>query len=267
MTGPGLRTPTTEKPNVKTPRTPALATLAAVLVLALAPARPARAGNLITNGGFESGFAGWTIADQVGSDGTFALQSGAASPVNLDPVPPPPGGTTAAMTDALGPGTHVLYQDFVVPTGPLAPAVLSFDLFIGNRADEFFTPDPATLDFSSQLNQQARVDILLPGADPFSVDPADVLLNVYQTQPGDPAVSGYTTISMDVSALLLANVGNTLRLRFAEADNVFTFQLGVDNVRLATAVPEPSTLLGALLGGFATAGILIRRKQARISGR
>ena len=34
----------------------------------------------ITNGGFESGLAGWTRADQLGSEGTFALQTGAVSP-------------------------------------------------------------------------------------------------------------------------------------------------------------------------------------------
>ena len=76
----------------------------------------------------------WTRADQLGSDGTFSLQAGTLSPVNGDPVPAPPGGTYAAMTDAQGPGSHVLYQDFVVSA---SSATLSFDLFIGNRADAF----------------------------------------------------------------------------------------------------------------------------------
>src|SRR5688572_13540257 len=70
--------------------------------------------DLISNGGFESGFSDWTRVDQVGSDGTFHLQSGTASPVNGDAVPAPPGGSTAAMTDAQGPGAHVLYQIFTV---------------------------------------------------------------------------------------------------------------------------------------------------------
>jgi len=59
---------------------------------------------VITNGGFESGFTGWTRADQTGSDGTFFLQTGTSSPVNSDPVPAPPQGVNAAMTDAGGPG-------------------------------------------------------------------------------------------------------------------------------------------------------------------
>jgi len=46
------------------------------------------------------------------------------------------------------------------------------------------------------------------------------------------------------TALLSASAGQTLRLRFAETDNVFTFQLGVDNVSLdVQAIPEPGTWL------------------------
>ena len=34
------------------------------------------------------------------------------------------------MTDAEGPGSHVLYQDFVIPVGTVS-GILSFDVFIG----------------------------------------------------------------------------------------------------------------------------------------
>ena len=150
--------------------------LCATLVCALSLRAPAAS---INNGGFESGFAGWTRANQAGSDGTFALQTGAASPVNGTAVPAPPGGSTAAMTDAQGPGSHVLYQTFMA-TAPVTQAVLSFDLFIGNRAAAFSTP--SNLDFATPaLNQQARVDILTGGADPFSVSGADLLMNLFQT--------------------------------------------------------------------------------------
>jgi len=117
------------------------------------------------------------------------------------------------MTDALGPGAHVLYQDFTVPTAPIGIGTLMFELFIGNRAGTFFSP--ATLDFSTPaLNQQARVDILL-----------------------------------------------ALRLRFAETDNVFSFQLGVDDADIVTAdaVPEPSTWL-LTLGALALIGGRVRRR-------
>jgi len=72
---------------------------AAVLAIALMlSATPAAAAPLLLNGGFESGFAGWIRADQLGSDGTFALQTGTTSPVNGITVPVPSGGVAAAMT-------------------------------------------------------------------------------------------------------------------------------------------------------------------------
>jgi hypothetical protein len=132
------------------------------------------------------------------------------------------------MTDAGGPGSHVLYQD-VVAVG--SSGLLKFSLFIGNRSDRFATP--ATLGFATPtLNQQARVDILRAGADPFSLAAADILLTIFRTQVGDPLVNGYFTVTADIGAFLAAHTGETVRLRFAETDNIAPFQLGVDNVRI-----------------------------------
>src|SRR6478735_6324611 len=197
-----------------------LAVLAFAACLGLAATPPAGASTIV-NGGFETGFASWVRVDQVGSDGTYALQSGLASPVNADPVPAPPSGTRAAMSDGAAPGAHVLYQDFVATLGS---QTLSFDLFIGNRADRFATP--ASLDFAltspngaQTLNQQVRVDLLRAGADPFSVAAADILMSLYASQVGDLLVSGYRSFSSDIGAVLGAHSGELLRLRFAETDN------------------------------------------------
>src|ERR671916_644855 len=84
---------------------------------------------LITNGCFESGFAGGTRDVQLGWEGPWFGKPATASPVNAFAVPPPPGGSNAAMTDAQGPGSHVLYRDFVVPM-TLSVAQLRFDLYI-----------------------------------------------------------------------------------------------------------------------------------------
>lgn len=228
-------------------------TLLALGALACAPALM-HAAEIINNGGFESDFASWTRVDQSGSDGTFLLQTGTASPVNGDPVPPPAGSTHAAMTDAQGPGTHVLYQDFVV-SAPVGSASLSFEAFLGNRASSFFVPTPASLDFgAAAFNQQARVDILLGSASVFSVSNNDVLLNVLQTKPGDSLITGYVTYSVEIASLLNAHLNTPLRLRFAETDNVSTFQFGVDNVSLSTSsVPEPASwatlMVAALVWG------------------
>src|SRR6266446_7906640 len=156
--------------RMKTSTRVTVSTLAAVL-LGLAATSSVHAIPVIANGGFESGLTSWTRVDQLGSEGTFFSQSGTLSPVNGNPVPAPPEGSMAAMTDADGPGSHVLYQDFAATAGG---AALSFALFIGNRADRFVTP--ASLDFiTPALNQQARVDILKNTTDPFSVAATDVL--------------------------------------------------------------------------------------------
>ena len=229
-----------------------LAPTLAALLLAPAHAVPA-----LTNGGFESGLAGWTTADQTGSEGTFYVQSGLLSPNSSSDVPAAPQGTSAAMSDAQGPGSHVLYQDFIASAGN---ATLSFQLFIGNRADAFYTP--AMLDFATtELNQQARVDIVRTSADPFSIIAADILMTLYQTNIGDALIDGYFTVSQDVSALLAAHSGETLRLRFAEVDNVNFFQMGIDNVRFdSNEVPEPAPL--ALLG-IALLALVSRQSRRR----
>jgi hypothetical protein len=225
---------------------------------------PAHAQQLITNGGFESAFTGWTRQDQLGSDGTFVIQTGTTSPVNGFIVPAPPQGTNAAMTDAQAGGSHVLFQDFTVPAGTLS-GTASFSLFI-NSGDTFRTPN--TLDWATPtLNQRARVDIITTSADPFSLVAADVLQNLFQTAPTDPLTSGYTNFVIDISPLLAARQGQTLRLRFAEVDNVSFLNLGVDQVSivaspLAAAAPEPSSLSLTLVAGYA-----LLRKAQRTRGR
>jgi hypothetical protein len=228
--------------------------LSAAIACAMSPGLRAQ----IANGGFEAGLGGWTSADQVGSDGTFFWQIGTASPVNGDPVPAPPGGLYAAMTDAQGPGSHVLYQNITF-TAPVSAAVLEFDVFVGNRSDAFRTPN--TLDFSTPtLNQQGRVDILLGSANPFSLVATDLLLNAYRTNVGDPLISGYTHKSVDITALVNSHLNTPLMLRLAEVDNVFTFQFGLDNL---TIVPEPASLAIIAAGAL----MLMGRRSLRLERR
>jgi hypothetical protein len=179
--------------------------------------------NSVANPGFEPGdFTGWTVFNQAGSNGDFFIQMGTAPNINVGTVvPAPPGGVFAAMTDSGGPGSHILFQDLVVPVN----GMLSFDLFIGNRnAGGFVTP--ASLDFNV-VNQQARVDLMDPAAAIQDVG-AGVILNLFQTNVGDPNVSGYNTFVRDVSGL----AGQNVRLRFAEVDSIDFFQFGVDSVIL-----------------------------------
>ena len=94
------------------------------------------------------------------------------------------------------------------------------------------------------------MDFINPAASLFSTAPTDVLLNVFQTGPSTPAVLGYTTISADITSFLQARAGQTVRLRFAEVDNVNFFNMGVDNV--SVAIPAPGTGLVIGLGAFMT---------------
>ena len=220
---------------------------------------PAQAGQLVTNGGFEAGFTGWSVADALGSDGSFFLQSGTASPVNGDVVPAPPGGSNAAMSDGAGPGSHALYQTILMPGLMVPSALLKLDLFIGNRAGMFATPASGTLDFGiNGFNQQLRIDLMVNGSGAFSVAAGDILQNIYQSKAGDPAVSGYSSLSVDVTAVVNANLGKSIKLRIVEADNVGPFQVGVDNVSLV-ATPEPASVVMAL--SAALAGLALRRRR------
>lgn len=247
------------------------ALLALALLLAGGGTTQAATVSLIENGDFEEGgggLGGWTVVDQPGSDGSFLLQSGTTSPINGFDVPEPPGPTHAAMTDQGAAGSHLLYQDFVVPLG-VTSASLSFDLYVANQAPDFFTPDSLDFTILDTINQQARVDITTTSADPFSVASGDVLENLFRTNAGDPLVSGYTTLTADLTSLLSAHAGETLRLRFAEADNLLPFQFGVDRVGLtANVVPEPASLTALSLGVLCVLGHgWLRRKVAAVRSR
>src|SRR5262249_1175697 len=177
---------------------------------------------------------GWTVVNEAGSfaGSNWFVQSGVLSPINGFGVPAPPGPTHAAMTDQGGPGSHVLYQDFLVPLS-LNSATLGFDYFIGNQAGAFVTP--ASLTFQVIPNHHAPLPLTTTTANPFSVAAGDVLLNLYQTHVGDPPISGYSALTFDLTSFLSARGGQTLRLRFAEVDNQFFFENGVDRVNLDVA--------------------------------
>ena len=90
---------------------------------------------------------------------------------------------------------------------------------------------------------------------------ADVLMNLFLTTTGDALVSGYSHHASDITALLNGHLNTPLALRFAEADNVFTFQFAVDNVDIqaTAAVPEASSTW--LLAGALSIIALIRRRS------
>jgi hypothetical protein len=85
--------------------------------------------------------------------------------------------------------------------------------------------------------------------------------NIFGTNAGDPPFAGCTPFSVDLSLLFGQNRGETLRLRFAEADHLAQLQPGVDSVEIdVLAAPEPTPLI---LLGTGLAGVLVRGRQQR----
>jgi len=91
-------------------------------------------------------------------------------------------------------------------------------------------------------NQQARVDILSANAGPQDVG-GGVLRTLFQTNVGDPLVSGYNSLAFNLSDF----EGQDVQLRFSEVDNGFFFQMGVDDVLFEEAPIGPEGVETALV--------------------
>ena len=207
-----------------------------------APA-PQQGTEQVVNGDFELGtLQGWTAYNEPGSIGDgFEVYQG-PQPFN-SPLPAPPQGTYAAANDQTGPGTDILYQDVTIPAG--STAQLSMLVSYVNQASGFITP--GTLDYQAGPNQQFRVDIINPAANLLSTSTGDVLLNVFQTNVGDPNTLAPTEVDADLSAF----AGQTVRLRIAVVDNQSYFNAAVDAVSIQTQpIPPPQPTEQVVNGDF-----------------
>ena len=110
---------------------------------------------------------------------------------------------------------------------------VSFNFFANNWAGSSANNGR---DFNTTPNQNAEVDILSGGASPFTNNPADIVRVLYG--PGADAGSNphpWTSYSIDLGAL----ASGVYQIRFAETDNVNTFNVGIDNVDVNVTVPGP----------------------------
>lgn len=218
---------------------------------------PASAQPVIVNGSFETGnFNGWTVFQQPGSSGDWFVYEGA----EFFPLPPPPSGQYAAVTDQTDPSSQILFQDIFVPGGQ--SALCSVIVYYFNSAGSFVI-GPG-LAYTLGPNQQARIDIISTDADPFTVS-SGVLLNIFQTLPGDPNELGYTTLEFDLSPY----AGTTVRFRAAEVDNQGEFNFAIDDLEceggtIVTGIPTLGEWgLMAMAGVLGIAGLLyVRRKRS-----
>ncbi|MEE4204297.1 MAG: fibronectin type III domain-containing protein [Halieaceae bacterium] len=219
----------------------------ALLVLFHAPTLHAQ----LTNSGFETGdLTGWS-----------ALVEGAANPVTVASgtsntgfgtitIAPSLSDNFYAYTSQTSPGRTIISQAFTVQEGANR---IFFDVAIENGAPSFATPDPYSIDFVGAPNQQARFDIIRPGAAITTVDPADIIIVGFQTQSGDAASQDWRRYEVDVTAELAPFLGQSVTLRFIQVDNQALMTLALDNVSVGTT-PPTATIPDAPTIGTATGG-------------
>lgn len=202
-----------------------LGVLSVFATLACAPLKA----NDLTNGGFESSyFRSWNLDNQTAGFGSFLVASGTTTPLSPHPSAGPAGGTFYAVTDQEGPGAHALSQFFTIPPGT-SEVILSFDMFVNDWSGVGPIVNPAGLDYTAFPNQHARVDILR--ADAPALDTGDgVLRNFYLGVDAGDNPHPYTHYEFDITDLVGA--GGTFRLRFAQVDNQFFLNMGVDDVAI-----------------------------------
>ena len=148
-----------------------------------------------------------------------------------NPILAPPVGTFAAVADQVDEDSNILYQDIQIPAG--ATVKCSAIVYYENIAGVFIIGDGLTLNVP---NQQYRVDIMDPNAPSFDTG-AGVLLNLFQTLPGDPKSLGYTTLNFDLSPF----AGSTVRIRAAVVVTEAPLNGSIDAVScvVITGIPTP----------------------------
>lgn len=217
---------------------------------------------LLSNGDFEAGtFAGWTVTNLAGGSGDWFIDTpGTTSPVSgYATAANPSGGSFYAVTDQPGPGTHALTQSFAVPAGA-SSVVLSFQMFANDQSGQAPIINPAGLTHAAGPNQHVRVDLLSGLATPFDTG-SGVLANFFLGDDTGANPNPYTSYVFDITALVAG--GGTFQIRFAEVDNQFFYQMGVDNVSVLATVPEPATL--ALIGlALGVVSVAKRRPLMRV---
>jgi len=203
------------------------------LALFLAAAFPMMATAEIENPGFETGdTTGWTVETN-GAALSISVVSGETQ-TDAGTINPSLTEDFYAFTSQTGPGNSFLVQTFEVQPGTNR---IFFDIAINNAGGDFFVPDPLSLDFDGEPNQQARFDILAPGAAIDTVDPDDIIAVGYQSQPGDPLSQDWERFDVDVTDELAPFEGETVTLRFVQVDNQGFFNLAIDNLSVGAQPP------------------------------
>jgi len=198
-------------------------------------------GELIVNGGFETGdFTGWTVGGWGG--GGWVLNDGTLDPDSPDGPRPALEGNFSALTMQNGNGRRTLSQEIFIPDGATSGTLLRWRQEIRNHAGAF----AANHRFAIELRDAA----------------SDALLaTLYSTTTNDPAFSAPTNRSVSLAAWR----GESVRLVFVEEDALGEFNVHLDNISvIATSaaqttydvyfgndtVPDETEYLGSTTNAF-----------------
>jgi hypothetical protein len=208
--------------------------LAALVLAVLAPsAAPAAT---IVNGDFERGtLGGWGFHQSTGAGKWYAYQ-GTEPPIPHErgavSVQPPPQGRYAAITDQANPDSLRLFQDLrLEPGSKYRLSLLAY--YDSYAALTIPSPDTLSVDeetLGPQANQQFRIDVIRPEAPADSVNPGDVLLNIFRTRPGGARKMAPTRLVANLAPF----AGQTVRLRIVVAATEEVLSAGVDAVELSS---------------------------------
>ncbi len=226
-------------------------TLASLAIFLLA-ATSARADQLITNGGFETGtLAGWTATSTIPGDGNFSVTSLSTTPLNYNATVGAHSGTYYAVSDDYdGSSTEYLTQTFTTPASLLS-ATLSFDIFV----NDIYGADFGTSGSGGQVTLLSSLGV------PIAVlyGPSDT----FENPVGSP--NPYIAISQNILSDLAANT--TYQLQFSSSDSTNLINVGIDDVSLITTsastapTPEPSTFSLSAIGGVLVAWMAYRKPK------
>jgi uncharacterized repeat protein (TIGR01451 family) len=179
-------------------------------------------GNILVNGGFETGnFTGWTTENS--GFGSWVINDGKVDPDGPDGPLAPQSGKFSVMTAQVGSGRHLLYQDVFLPPDALGATLYWWDR-IRNHASYFAS------------NQQFVVEVQDTNR--------NVLAVASQTQEGDALISDWQQRTFDLAPFR----GRTVRLAFIEEDSGDYFNVHLDDLSVRLGAPEKVTTFDVYFG-------------------
>jgi subtilase family serine protease len=167
-------------------------------------------GNLIQNGGFETGtFTNWTQVSNITYNGHFVINNGTYKPYSPDPASPPYAGNYDAVGDEEGQGTFYMYQDVSIPSG-VASATLNW----AQRVRNFYTS------FSSVQQYQVRI----------CNTNNTVLAVAFSTEPGQTLLGNWVQTNYNMTSF----AGRKVRVMFWVYCEEYFLDVDLDNISLLT---------------------------------